>query len=844
MFALGLVLLSQASPITMNYNGWDGLSLRVRDIPIIQGSAIQYYEGGWVAGVYSSRFNPQTIRRKDGGVIDVRFTSLEGRVSGSEVYTPTENGYRAELEYFWGGDRAVYLEKALGYLWAPAFSEGTLSVDGGSPIRLDQVPRPGAPIAQRTLAEGVGRLVFEAPIGRVEIKVDPPVARIFDARNKDQFYAQDREVFWLGLVDQRLEPNARLRFTVEMSIDLNIPVPTGEVPTLTPAFRRGSDVLVGKVEPIPVLPKPKEMSDPAGHVRLGSSFRFELPNEARAWGAETEATVRRLWQWPATGSPTRVVGSVRDLGLPAEGYTLKVDARGVQVTGQDLPGLRNGLRTLAFLPRPHNGGLALPKTSIRDWPSIPWRGVHLFVGPRALEFQSKLMDRVLAPLKFNHVVSQCERTDWKATPGIQTGMTMSREDLVALFERYRSKGIEPIPLIQSLGHIGWLFANDQNLNLAFNPEEPFQIDPRKPEARQKVVSIWEEAIPLLRPRTVHFGLDEIDMRGMPHNPDMTTEFWRTMLPDLFALARRHNVQPMMWSDIMLDRNEAVDATHGQGQGQIRRDVLEEGTWIADWHYRGNPDPEVFLPSLRLWVREGMRPIASAWYEPNNIRGFALATAQVPNAGFLQTTWAGFESNERNMLLAVHQFSAMILAADYAWSARQEMPDDLPYSASMLFRRLYMGKPMAVGSVQGYQAVMGLDEPRRVGGIEFRDLGPVVLNSYVSTAARHAPESVKININRRGAELALLVDCLAHTWNGDHVADVLVETASGTVTVPIRYGSEVRSASDLRETGLALREDGMSVIRVDLGDQPVQVQSLTLIRRSPVAGLRLHGVSLL
>jgi hypothetical protein len=197
-----------------------------------------------------------------------------------------------------------------------------------------------------------------------------------------------------------------------------------------------------------------------------------------------------------------------------------------------------------------------------------------------------------------------------------------------------------------------------------------------------------------------------------------------------------------------------------------------------------------------------------------------------------------------MLLAIHQFSAMILAADYSWSARQELPEDLPYSVSSLFRRLYMGLPQAVGALPGYQAVLGLDDPKRIGGVEFRDIGPIVLNSYVSRAAQHAPESVQMTIGRRGTELALLLDCLAHTWNGDHIADVLVETDTGTVTVPLRYGSEVRSASDPRETGLALREQGMSVVRVELGEQPVMIRSMTIIRRSPVAGLRLHGVSLL
>ena len=43
---------------------------------------------------------------------------------------------------------------------------------------------------------------------------------------------------------------------------------------------------------------------------------------------------------------------------------------------------------------------------------------------------------------------------------------MSREDLVKLFKLYRDAGIEPTPLIQSFGHMGWLFMNGQNKDLA------------------------------------------------------------------------------------------------------------------------------------------------------------------------------------------------------------------------------------------------------------------------------------------------------------------------------------------------------------------------------------------
>src|SRR5690606_33174188 len=112
------------------------------------------------------------------------------------------------------------------------------------------------------------------------------------------------------------------------------------------------------------------------------------------------------------------------LGLKAEGYRLNVTSAGVELVGQDLLGVRHGLRTLAGLVRSRGGVLEIPGTAVTDWPSINWRGVHMFVGPTALDFQSQLMQRVLAPLKFNHVVLECERTTWEAIRGTETAITM------------------------------------------------------------------------------------------------------------------------------------------------------------------------------------------------------------------------------------------------------------------------------------------------------------------------------------------------------------------------------------------------------------------------------------
>ena len=71
---------------------------------------------------------------------------------------------------------------------------------------------------------------------------------------------------------------------------------------------------------------------------------------------------------------------------------------------------------------------------------VQWRGVHLFVGPNALEFHKQLWTNVLLPLGYNKVVLQCEQTEWKCLPNLKGGISMQRDDLAKLCEWYRSKG--------------------------------------------------------------------------------------------------------------------------------------------------------------------------------------------------------------------------------------------------------------------------------------------------------------------------------------------------------------------------------------------------------------------
>jgi hexosaminidase len=849
MLALLLAVL-QPSPIDFTVNQGTGLHLSVHGVPVIRGSWFQYYEPGWTKGYYSQAHNPQAIEKRANGEVVMTFSGADGLVSGSQRYIPTPRGLRVEYEYRWSGEKPVLVEMAAGMLWAPAFEMGTLKVDDVASRSLRDTKYPTFSIDTR--GYGTGRqFQFDAPLALVAAKGSEHPWVLFDGRRYNQEWSIGRDLWWFGLLALEVKPGEPRKVEVEWEFEpRELEQPKIHEADWTPSASTDA-LLPPKGAPVPLVPEPKKFERGAGRVE------FELsaaPTSADLFGTLRQA-LDRLWVLeglPPVQKDFELNVRISDIGLPPQGYRIQAKPGSIDIQGQDDEGLRHAMNTLALLVYADNGRLYVPECTIEDWPSVDWRGVHLFVGPQALRFHDRLFSRVLVPLKFNKAVIQCERTDWLAQPGIRTDMTMSRGDLQAEFEMLRAMGVEPIPLIQSWGHMGWIFANQQNLDIAFSRDPLFSVDVTNPRTREVLTAIWNEAIALLKPKTIHFGLDEVDMRGWPDDPEKVSQHWEMHLPWLGELAKRHGVEMMLWSDKGLAPGEAVDATHGHTKehAKRRRDAIPRGAYIADWHYRADARPEPFLTSLRLWKEEGFRPIASTWFRPENIRGFNLAAVQ-EGAGTLQTTWAGYESNEENMLRAFHQFSAMVLSADYAWSGRETLLADLEYDPMDVFRRLLYGHRSVASPVRGLKLDPMGARTARVGDLSFLIAkNPLALHSMImppnASGTTHAPAStLELPFEAEATEIALAWDTQVKVEESEVVAHLTINLADGEVVrQPVIYGRHVRAPGDERPAYFGERSEGLTAFRLRLGERPVKVTGLTFESRSPYAGLRLHGVTLL
>lgn len=597
-------------------------------------------------------------------------------------------------------------------------------------------------------------------------------------------------------------------------------------------------------EIFPLIPKPQINQlhyDRA--IELTGAYSFPI-GRFQYFEDFTQALARRFVLPVVTAKTAKVPfdGGESKMGMRPGSYRLTIEKDGVSIIGEEEEGVRNGARRLAELAFVRDGKLMLPTGTILCQPLNAWRGILLSAGPHALEFQRRLWERVLLPLGFNKVVIECEYTHWKSTPGIDVPQTTSREDLVKLFAMYRSLGVEPIPLVQSFGHAEWLFKNGQNLDLAFNPEVPYTIDPRKPRSRELLTALWDEIIETLKPSMVHFGCDEVDMRGFPNDPKLTTELWQAQIPFLGEIASKHQVKMMIWGDKGLAPGQAVDATFGNDRIEAakRRAVIPVGAWIGDWHYAGNPDAGAYQKSIDLWKNEGFNPVASPWFNLKNIEGLYRA-AYYEHIPTLQTTWAGWDSNEQTMLEQWRQFFAMVPAGDLTWTPNPNPIEKCGYDPSEVLRRMYFSGPLPVKPMRG---LMFATEGAKTTTIEG---SKVLIGEPIQLKCTSVPSGAsEVSVVTPGKATAVIVALQTATVvkDGDEVARLVVQLDGGKkVERVLRYGWDVRAVEDPNNCFRAARASFISAVALSIGEKPITVKAVQLLPISADAGLRLFGITL-
>jgi hypothetical protein len=715
----------------------------------------------------------------------------------------------AEIEYAAGYFNANLLANRPFRAWtASGERRGRVAV---YPSSADQV--------RNDLAPGFRTLELDSRLGRLRLDVEcDQRVMFFDARRDGQDWARQAPVFWCGLG----VPARKLRFgePVRLTLKLSMEPGTGDEepprelsvrPRLTTV--RDQPRPDGPWEPM-LIPRPRSVRPGPGKldwgdrpritVRAGSGsaeLRDELLEMLQDHGLQPGAVSLEA---PPEGEPVGVVirpgatGS-KVAGAPSlpmpdnpEGYVLEVAAGEIRIHGRTPRGVFYGVQTLRQWLEPpdvNRPGLRAREVAISDWPAMAFRGAHWFPSATGTPFHRRLIERIMARYKLNRTVIQCEAANWSCAPEIAAPNSVSKADLRGLIAACRSHFIEPIPLINTPGHAEWLFRHGKNLELAEDPRTPYAYCVRNPRSIERVKRIMAEAIELFEPRMFHLGHDEVTLRGRFPRPDCprcansTPE--QLMLENIGLLdgwLREKGISAMVWGD-MLEKSRPLRAG------------LPKDTVVADWHY-GRDER---YPTLEVLKREGLGAVACTWYEPLNVFRFAREAQRSGTMGLLQTTWCGYFPDEAVLVRDLRQFSAMILAAEYAWSGRPEEPDRLPYDAGEEFIRAYFPRAQAaeeaitvplddaarthragwLGLGKGWD-LSGLPEGRRAfGPVWFQVPRGKCAVLGGPTAPEGAVRSLTVHLNAQADRIALLNAAVWAVPPGTPVVRMTVEYANGS-----------------------------------------------------------------
>jgi hypothetical protein len=844
MVTLALFCALAPGAITFDVLPREGLVVSVAGIPIVQGSGFQVYAPGWTKSYYGSAWGDAKIDHVDSNTIKVSFSNPSG-ASGELTYHLEGNTLHIDQAYSWNSDDQAEVEVTGAYLWSKPFERGTLDSGAGTKP-FGPPPAAAVSMTDRRLAPDSSNLTFADSWGSMSAKPSGGNWLLFDGRDYPAAYAMGRSIFWYGVLDLPLAKGKTSRVACDLTF--NTSVGDGGAPVqVTARTQPLADAERPVDDKLPILPHPKRAVMTGDRLEIGGAYKFPA-GQFFHFDEFTRALANRFEMPSPKGKPTLIVdGGIHDLKLGHPAFQIDVRGDGFTVFGQDEQQLSLAVKRLALLAYSENGHVYLPEGVITDWPTTKWRGFHLFAWPGCAPYQKELLDRVLTPLGYNEGVIECENSAWATLPKLRGDNVMPLDQLRSLFKMYRQEGVDPIPLVQSFGHAEYLFRGGDNLDIAFNTNEPYGVDPRKPGSKPLLDRLWDEVFQVTEATTVHFGCDEVDMEGWKADPALMTQLWGMQMPTLGAIAARHNAQMIIWGDMALAPYEAPDATNGgtPQDAAARRAAIPAGAMIADWHYKGDPNVEAYFNVIQTWKQSGHDVIASTWHDPLNIAGFTAAGAEEAY-GTLQTNWSGHGSAD-SMVSAFDDYAAYVLNAEYAWSGRQDKPSDLGYDYRDIYRRLMYAPPMPLSDKPGASLSSGPEgQEFTIERYSFAPFTPVAMFSALEPSLSNAPKSVTVSGGLKASTLVIACRCRNGVKTGAPVVNVVVHLVGGTTLERVlRYGEDLLSANDKGIAPLAESEFGLNGRRfAALVKLPVksQVSSVDFTEMDSVAGFELDGIT--
>jgi hypothetical protein len=267
----------------------------------------------------------------------------------------------------------------------------------------------------------------------------------------------------------------------------------------------------------------------------------------------------------------------------AEGYLLRIDPEGIDVTAHDYSGIFYAAMTLKQLTRQCAASGVLPGLEIEDWPDFPNRGVMLDVARDKvpeMETLYALVDK-LAEWKCNQLQLYTEHTfAYRNHPVVwQDASPMTAVQIRALDAYCKDRFIELVPNQNSFGHVDRWLKHDEYKGLGEMPGGGSDLCPVDPGSIALLADMYADMLPNFSSAQCNVGCDETWSLGKGRSKDACEKLgvglvYLSFLVQIHSILQRQGRAMQFWGDIIMQHPELIPE-------------LPPGIIAMEWGYEAN-----------------------------------------------------------------------------------------------------------------------------------------------------------------------------------------------------------------------------------------------------------------
>jgi hexosaminidase len=368
-----------------------------------------------------------------------------------------------------------------------------------------------------------------------------------------------------------------------------------------------------------------------------------------------------------------------------QGYLLFSDRSHLIVAANTGQGLFYGVQTLRQLLHADGRSVVCPAVSIRDWPSMEWRGMQddISRGPIPTEEYMKQQIRTLAAYKVNLFALYMEHVfDFASQPLVAPKeAALTPQEINALIDYAKTCYVTILPEQQTFGHLHHMLKYEIYSDIAERPHGHV-LTPTKEQSYDLIKAMYADLVPLFPGPFLHIGGDETFELGHGQTAARAAEVglgrvYLEHIQKVSSILQPYHKQLMFWGDIALKYPQLLS-------------ILPKDMIAVPWDYDAKPSFESIIKPYRdAGLRVIVAPGANNWNQvwPNfdvafvNIRNFVRDGQALGVMGMLNTTW-----NDDGESIYGMAWPALIFGAAAGWQAGESDIDQFKNSYDWAFYR--------------------------------------------------------------------------------------------------------------------------------------------------------------